>query len=256
MKLYTVDFKNKKLVNSESRNPNSIESNPTEVKPASLDQLRVDVSNSVKRFEESYSRHDIAHLTTKFSKRMGDTLILDTYNFGDVHNSVYSKGYQRAYNSDFRTRWNRPTPVPSCPSHLEKLINNSECKEVVLGNLSDSFQWLDKRNKFSQLALFLIKTKGLKLTINTRSDLIASDEYIELLDRDKTVINIYIPSHGNERITQLEEPGAPSLARRRQAADKLRDLGFKVEVIKQKLPKSMYAEAERRTGIRHGANNG
>ena len=72
------------------------------------------------------------------------------------------------------------------------------------------------------------------IKIHTRSDLIGHDDYVSRLN-PKDEIFIHIPS-SNEAIVRALEPGAPSLRRRLDAFDKLRDGGFNVKLVHDKIP--------------------
>jgi len=106
-------------------------------------------------------------------------------------------------------------------------------KDVPKGGV-DPFIWSDA--KYSISKNLLLKHKGKPLTINTRSDLIAHDDYMDALDITNHKINMHILSaqdQGNDlyKATRHLEPGAPSLGRRLKAIKKLADAGFKVTVM-------------------------
>ena len=156
-----------------------------------------------------------------------DTLHLDTYNHGDVHNSSHDVNY---VNRDIK-RWNTPHPMPSNPAVIDRLASTIGLRHVVLGYKSDAFMWMDHKYKLTQYALTRLRTNTRSFDIYTRSDLVAHDDYIALLDNTKDRIFIYIPAHRNEEKSRIEEPGAPSVARRLVAVAKLESLGFQVSVV-------------------------
>jgi DNA repair photolyase len=91
--------------------------------------------------------------------------------------------------------------------------------------MSDSFMWLDKKYKVTQELLKILKFYRYPYVIFTRSDLVADDEYVPLLDKKLASIQMSISST-NEELTRIIEPGAPSPKRRLEALQKLSGLGF------------------------------
>jgi hypothetical protein len=71
------------------------------------------------------------------------------------------------------------------------------------------------------------------LTIYTRSDLIAHDDYIEALG-DQHTVNLIIPSYG-ERLHDVLAPADPSVFRLMDAAKKLKESGIKTNIIINKI---------------------
>jgi hypothetical protein len=179
------------------------------------------------RYDGCMPEHGIVYPTPV--KVLKNKILVDTYGYGDVANSQHDTNY---INRDVKT-WNRPQPFPADYNVLDAKLKNIGDKTVILGNKSDPFMWMDMKYQFTKYTLR--KIKGCKLEIYTRSDLIAQDEYIELLDKNNTTINIYIPKHRNDELARCEEPGAPSVKRRLQAVEKLKSLGFTVNIINTKV---------------------
>jgi len=94
----------------------------------------------------------------------------------------------------------------------------------------DPFDWVDHKDKATKE--FLKKRTG-PITMETRSDLITQDDYMNLLDKNDTIIFHVLGD--NERVVRNVEPGAPSLLRRMDAIKKLRDNGFRVEVVNNRI---------------------
>jgi hypothetical protein len=169
---------------------------------------------------------------------------VDTYGYGCVHNVAGNSkraggGFWKNQAAKGTSYWNRPMPMPADPIKLINRLKEEKRKQVVLGYVSDAFMWMDQKYKITQA--FLRHLDGVEtLTIDTRSDLVAHDNYVDLLinlkNRGVTVkVNILIPGpyHDNEHMTQLLEPGTPSLKRRRLAYTKLKGCGIAVELIKE-----------------------
>jgi DNA repair photolyase len=85
--------------------------------------------------------------------------------------------------------------------------------------------WMDRKYRITQELLKILKHYRYPYIIATRSDLIAEDDYISLMDPSLAAIQVSIIS-GNEKMNRLLEPGAPSARRRLRALEKLRSVGF------------------------------
>ncbi|MBS1982736.1 MAG: hypothetical protein JST16_01075 [Bdellovibrionales bacterium] len=163
-------------------------------------------------------------------------LELDTYGRGCVHNCVY------CYAKEIMTRhgyWNEPMPFPINLAEVRKIFytvfetqKSSKWRSILekrvpirLGSMSDSFMWMDKKYKVSLELLKILKFYRYPYIVFTRSDLIATDEYIDVLDRDLCSIQFSM-SGGNEKLTRALEPGAPGVFRRLEALKRLAEEGF------------------------------
>lgn len=163
-------------------------------------------------------------------------LEIDTYGRGCFHNCLYC--YAKA-ELTVHGYWNNPTPVPIDINEIRKIFytvfetsKKSKWRSLLekkiplrIGCMSDSFMWIDHKYKLSQELLKLLKFYDYPYTILTRSDLIAHDDYIELLDPKLGSVQFSIPST-NEKMIKLIEPGTPSAKRRLKAIQKLVKSGF------------------------------
>lgn len=157
----------------------------------------------------------------KFLKEMATKKSDEPYT-GDFHNAVWrtvpglkEMGFDQ--------------PMPRQVENLKGVLG----KEVPKGG-SDPFMWMD--TKYGVTRKLLEKNKDAPLTINTRSDLIAHDDYINLLNKSKHKINIHLLGDMDvDRLSRVMEPGAPSIRRRLDAAKKLQEAGFDVTIVKDVL---------------------
>jgi DNA repair photolyase len=94
-----------------------------------------------------------------------------------------------------------------------------------IGSMSDSFMWMDRKYKISQELLKILGFYNYPYIIFTRSDLVAEDEYLNLLRKDLVSVQFSM-SGGNEALTRKIEPGAPSIERRLKALSKLSENGY------------------------------
>jgi hypothetical protein len=123
----------------------------------------------------------------------------------------------------------------------EKPPKNGVMGENVAKGNNDLFHW--GQDKHGLTKEYLQKHgKDIK-EIRTRSDLIAHDDYIELLPRNAK-IKIHLPV-GNRLSSKRIESGAPSLKRRIKAGEKLKKAGFDVRFVRDIL-----IHPDRKTGLK------
>jgi len=130
----------------------------------------------------------------------------------DLHNKLWRGGKQ--------------TPDLPTPQRVEDL-RGTLGKRVPEGH-GDPFHWMDAKFKISYN--LLLKHKGKDLTINTGSDLIAHDNYIDVLDKAKHQVNFHLLGFPSNYLRRIE-PGSPSNDRRIKAVEKLVKSGVKVSVV-------------------------
>lgn len=161
---------------------------------------------------------------------------LDTYGRGCIHNCTfcYAKDQLTTYGY-----WNRPHPFPVDLSEIRKIMcevfetdKPNKWRSILekktplrIGSMSDSFMWMDKKYKVSQELLKILNFYEYPHIVFTRSDLIATDDYINLLDKRFVSVQFSI-SGNNEELTRKMEPGAPSVAKRLAALKKLNEAGL------------------------------
>jgi len=161
---------------------------------------------------------------------------VDTYGRGCVHNCVY------CYAKEILTRhgyWNEPMPFPINLAEIRKIFytvfetnRKSKWREVLekrvpirIGSMSDSFMWADKKFKVSLELLKILRFYRYPHIIFTRSDLIATQDYVDAMDPELVSIQFSM-SGGNETLVRKLEPGAPSIQRRLEALKVLAECGF------------------------------
>jgi len=160
---------------------------------------------------------------------------IDTYGRGCAHDCVYC--YAKA-ELTVHGYWNNPIPVPIDLNEIRKAFylafetdKKSKWSELLrkriplrVGSMSDSFMWSDMKYKVTQEVLKIFKYYNYPYIIFTRSDLIAHDEYMKLLDPRLSAIQFSMSSTNDELIKKIE-PGAPSAKRRLKALQKLSEAG-------------------------------
>lgn len=161
---------------------------------------------------------------------------IDTYGRGCVHDCVYC--YARAQLT-VHGYWNNPFPMPVDISDIWKTFytvfetdKSSKWRPVMekriplrIGSMSDSFMFMDQKYGVTKELLKILDYYKYPYIIFTRSDLVAHDDYIKLLNPNLCSIQMSISST-NDDMNKIIERGAPSAKRRLQAMQKLTQSGF------------------------------
>lgn len=161
---------------------------------------------------------------------------IDTYGRGCVHDCAFCYAKDQLTSHGY---WNRPQPFPVDLSEVRRIMYTvfetdkpNKWRSILasriplrIGSMSDSFMWMDRKYGVTRELLKILRHYRYPYIIFTRSDLVAHDEYIGVLDKRLASIQFSI-SGDNEQITKLIEPGAPSVQRRLRALEKLAKAGF------------------------------
>jgi len=112
---------------------------------------------------------------------------------------------------------------------IEKQIEKIEPGTVVrLGGMTDCFQVFENAYKVTYETIKLLNKQRIHYLIVTKSDLVANDRYIEILDKELAHIQISITSTDDKIAFEYEK--APSTSRRIAAIEKLYKLGYDVSL--------------------------
>ena len=112
---------------------------------------------------------------------------------------------------------------------IEKQINKIEPGSVVrLGGMTDCFQVFENAYKVTYETIKLLNKRRIHYLIVTKSDLVANDRYLEILDKELAHIQISITSTDDKIAFEYEK--APSSSRRIAAIEKLYKLGYDVQL--------------------------
>lgn len=156
---------------------------------------------------------------------------LDTYGCGCFHDCHYC--YAKSL-LDFRKLWDPRDPSIADISKIRKQIDKiaaGKCgpiKAIRLGGMTDCFQPIEAQHHVTYETLKYLKEKRVPYLIVTKSDLVATDEYIEVLDKDLAHIQVTVTTTDDEKSLTYEKAVVPS--RRIKAIEKLQELGFDVAV--------------------------
>ena len=161
---------------------------------------------------------------------------IDTYGRGCVHECAYC--YAKA-ELTVHGMWNNPIPVPVDLNEIRRVFytafetdKKNKWADILrkripirIGSMSDSFMWLDQKYKVTQELLKILKFYNYPYIIFTRSDLVAHDDYLPLLDPKLCSVQFSISSTNDQMLRKME-PGAPSAKRRLLALKKLAEANF------------------------------
>lgn len=165
---------------------------------------------------------------------------IDTYGRGCLFNCAYC--YAKSYLS-IHKYWNEPIPFPADIVEIRRAFHTvletdrkHKLRSLIekripirIGSMSDSFMRIDQKYKVTQELLKILRFYRYPYLIFTRSDLVAEETYLNLLDKNLASVQMSISSFNSE-LTKKIEPGAPSPARRISALSKLATEGFRTAV--------------------------
>lgn len=154
---------------------------------------------------------------------------LDTYGKGCSHDCKYC--YAKSL-LDFRKLWNPQDPAIADINKIRKQIDKiaegkcGEIKALRLGGMVDCFMPIEATHHVTYETLKYLKEKRVPYLIVTKSDLVATDEYMEVLDKDLAHIQITVTTTDDDLSLSYEKAVVPS--RRIKAIEKLQEAGFDV----------------------------
>ena len=150
---------------------------------------------------------------------------LDTYGKGCSHDCsyCYSKGLL-----DFRNLWNPENPAVADIEKIKKKISKlpKDIAPLRLGGMTDCFQPIEKVHRVTYETIKALNEYRIPYLIVTKSALVASDEYIEILDKELAHIQITVTTTDDKLSTTYEKASVPS--ERIKAIEKLHSLGYDV----------------------------
>lgn len=154
---------------------------------------------------------------------------LDTYGCGCSHDCKYC--YAKSL-LDFRKFWNPRDPKVADIGKIEKQIkkiSEGKCgniRAIRLGGMTDCFQPIEEKHHVTYETLKLLKKYNVHYLIVTKSDLVASDEYMKVLDKELAHIQITVTTTDDDLSMTYEKAVPPS--KRIAAIEKLQAAGFDV----------------------------
>lgn len=153
---------------------------------------------------------------------------LDTYGCGCQHDCSYC--YAKSLLA-FRRQWNAKEPAIADIHEIKKVIDKiPEGSIVRLGGMTDCFQPLEKEVRNTYNTIRLLNNKNIGYLIVTKSDLVASDEYMQIMRKDLAHIQITVTTLDDEFYTKRNYEKASLPSERVKAILKLQEAGFDVAI--------------------------
>ena len=154
---------------------------------------------------------------------------LDTYGCGCGFNCDYC--YARGL-LDFRKYWHPENPSVADIEKVKKTIENlpKYMPAIRLGGMTDCFQPIEEKYENTYHAIEALNKKRQPYLIVTKSDLVASDKYIDVMDKNLAHIQITITCFNDDKYKELNYEHAPVPSKRIKAAEKLQEHGFDVAI--------------------------
>ena len=152
---------------------------------------------------------------------------LDLYGCGCYHDCSYC--YAKSL-LNFRKLWNPSNPSSANIQKVNRAIrrNFKEGDIVRLGGMTDCFQPIEGRRKLTYNAIKELNANKVGYLIVTKSSLVASDEYMEIMDKDLAHIQISLTTTDDKFCRTYEQATPPS--ERIKAIEKLQKAGFDVQL--------------------------
>jgi len=151
---------------------------------------------------------------------------LDTYGRGCFYNCKYCYARQLL---DFRKLWNPQHPGVTPFFDILKTVKTIPKGSVIrLGGMTDCFQPIEKIYKNTYNLIKLLNMRGIHYLIVTKSDLIAAERYLNILDENLAHIQVSIPSTENNVLNATDN--APSFEDRKNTVETLFENNFDVSV--------------------------
>lgn len=151
---------------------------------------------------------------------------LDTYGCGCAHDCAYC--YAKSL-LDFRGLWNPKSPSVASPEKIARKLDKVEPGTVLrLGGMTDCFQPVEARLGVTAQVICMMNARRIGYLIVTKSDLVASKQYMNLMDPELAHIQISVTSTSDEPNFLCEKAVAPS--KRMKAAEMLQEAGFDVSL--------------------------
>jgi len=148
---------------------------------------------------------------------------LDTYGCGCQHDCKYC--YAKSLLS-FRGFWNVSEPTIADLYKIKCAIKRLSTRDIVrMGGMTDCFQPIEMEKRITYRTILILNQFRISYLIVTKSDTVASDEYINIYDKKLSHFQITVTSTDENNYEK-----APIPRKRIKAIEKLASLGFDVSL--------------------------
>ena len=150
---------------------------------------------------------------------------LDTYGCGCAHDCKYC--YAKSL-LNFRGLWNAEDPAVADIKKIRRKVRQiAGCQTPIrLGGMTDCFQPAELKYRVTYETIKALNENRVPYLIVTKSPLVASDEYMDILDKELAHIQITVTTTDDELSRTYEKAPLPS--ERIKAIEKLQENGFDV----------------------------
>lgn len=175
---------------------------------------------------------DSSNLQVVKIEELSDQLLYDisttTRNFianGCVSHNCYAKSLL-----SFRGLWNPSEPSVADIEKIKRKINKlpKGMPAIRLGGMTDCFQPIEKKHRVTYETIKALNERGINYLIVTKCDLVASDEYLDILDKDLAHIQYTLTFTDDDLYKKVHIENAPLPSKRIKAIEKLEANGFDV----------------------------
>lgn len=151
---------------------------------------------------------------------------LDTYGKGCQHDCAYC--YAKSL-LDFRGLWNARKPSVAPVDYISRKLDRIKPGSIVrLGGMTDCFMPYESVYRATYQTLKMLNARRIGYLIVTKSDLVSTPMYMDVLDPDLAHVQITVTSTSDNR-NYLSEKAAPQ-SKRVEAAETLSKAGFDVSL--------------------------
>ena len=154
---------------------------------------------------------------------------LDTYGCGCQHDCSYC--YAKSL-LDFRNLWDFQNPAVADIEKIRKKVAKlpDGMPAIRLGGMTDCFQPLELEQRVTYKTIQALNEKKQPYLIVTKSDIVAYDEYLDVLDPELAHIQVTITCFDDDQYHRLAYEKAVPPSQRINAVQRLYDRGFDVQV--------------------------
>ena len=156
---------------------------------------------------------------------------LDTYGCGCSHGCSYC--YAKSL-LEFRNLWRPEDPsvadIEKVRRKIASIKKNGKINIVRLGGMTDCFQPIEKTYRVTYETIKALNEARISYLIVTKSSLIASDEYLDILDKDLAHVQITLTTTSDSLYKEKQYEKASLPSERIRAIEKLYKNGIDVAV--------------------------
>lgn len=153
---------------------------------------------------------------------------LDTYGCGCAHDCSYC--YAKSL-LDFRKLWDPKDPAVADIKKIRRKLDKIPAGTILrLGGMTDCFQECERTYRTTFKTIQAMNERNIGYLIVTKSDLVADDDYIQLMDKDLAHIQVTVTCLDDEMYLEKKYEKAPLPSKRVAAIKKLQDAGFDVAI--------------------------